>query len=65
MNFCLLLKIWVKILIQNIDNNLSDKYSGKILDHTKESATDALKLISKNLVECIRLIVKSNLKVHC
>ena len=51
MNFCLLLKIWVKILIQNIDNNLSDKYSGKILDHTKESATDALKLISKTAIQ--------------
>ena len=34
-----------KILIKS--ENLSDKYSQKLLDRTKQSATDALKTVSK------------------
>ena len=42
---------------KDIDNNksktLSGKYSLKLLDHTKESATDALKTTSKKLIQKI------------
>ena len=31
----------------NINKNLSGKYSQKLFDHAKESATDALKTTSK------------------
>ena len=40
MGFCLLLKIWV-----------SGKYSQKLLDHAKQSATDALKTTSKRVIQ--------------
>ena len=40
MGFCLLLKIWV-----------SGKYSQKLLDHAKQSATDALKTTSKRAIQ--------------
>ena len=42
MDFCLLLKIWVKIFIKNISKNLSDKDSRELLNHAKQSATDPL-----------------------
>ena len=32
---------------KNISKNLSSKYSQKLLDHAKQSATDALKLLQK------------------
>ena len=32
---------------KNISKNLSGKYSQKLLDHAKRSATDALKLLLK------------------
>ena len=32
---------------KNISKNLSGKYSQKLLDHAKQSATDALKLLQK------------------
>ena len=32
---------------KNISKNFSDKYSHKLLDHAKQSATDALKTTSK------------------
>ena len=32
---------------KNISKNLSGKYSQKLLDHTKHSATDAFKTVSK------------------
>ena len=36
-----------KYLYKNVSKNLSSKYSQKLLDHTKQSATDALKLLQK------------------
>ena len=50
MDFCLLLKIWAKIL-EKKGKNLSSKYSQKILDHAKQSATDALKNSSKRAIQ--------------
>ena len=42
---------FVKNMGENIDKNISEnmsgKYSQKRLDHTKQSATDALKTVSK------------------
>ena len=43
MDFCLLLKIWVEILIAI---NLYGKYTQKLLAHAKQSTTDA-KLLQK------------------
>ena len=43
MDFCLSLKRWIK----NIGKNLRGKYSQKLLDHAKESATDTLKTSSE------------------
>ena len=48
MNFCLLLKIKAKILEKA--KNLSGKYSLKLLDHAKQSATDAFKTASKRAI---------------
>ena len=36
---------------KNISKNLSGKYSQKLLDHAKQSATDALKTISKSVLQ--------------
>ena len=36
-----------KIIGKNISKNVSSKYSQKLLDHAKQSATDALKTASK------------------
>ena len=36
---------------RSISKNLSGKYSQKLLDHTKTSATDALKTVSKSAVD--------------
>ena len=47
MNFCLLLKIKAKILEKA--KNLSGKYS--LLDHAKQSATDAFKTASKRAIQ--------------
>ena len=41
MDFCLLLKLWVKI---------SGKYSQKLIDDAKQSATDAFKTVSKRSI---------------
>ena len=35
---------------KNISKNLSSKYSQKLLDHAKQSATDALKTDSKRAI---------------
>ena len=35
---------------KNISKNLSGKYSQKLLDHTKQSITDALKTTSKKVI---------------
>ena len=36
---------------ENISKNLSSKYSQKILDQAKQSATDALKTTSKRAIQ--------------
>ena len=38
---------FAKNMSKNVVKNLSDKYSEKLLDHAKQSATDALKTTSK------------------
>ena len=49
MDFCLLLKSIGK----NISKNLSSKYSQKLLDHAKQSATDAFKTTSRRAIQKI------------
>ena len=39
-----------KIIRKNVSKNLSVKYSQKILDYAKQSATDALKVTSKRVI---------------
>ena len=36
---------------KNISKNLSGKYNQKVLNHTKQSATDALKTTSKKVIK--------------
>ena len=36
---------------KNISKNLSSKYSQKLIDHTKQYATDALKTVSKRVIQ--------------
>ena len=36
---------------KKVSENLSGKYSQKLLDHAKQSATDALKTTSKKVIE--------------
>ena len=50
MDFCLLLKVSVKIG-KNISKSLSSKYNQKLLDHAKKSATDALEIASKGAIQ--------------
>ena len=40
-----------KNVAKNICKNLSNKYSPKLLDHAKQSATDALKTASKREIQ--------------
>ena len=40
---------FAKNIGSNISENLSSKYDQKLLDHTKQSATDALKTSSKGV----------------
>ena len=40
-----------KNICQNISKNLSSKYSQKLLDHAKQSATDELKTASKRVIQ--------------
>ena len=51
MDFCLLLKIWVKNISKNIIKILSGEYSQKPLDHAKQSATDVFKTASKRAIQ--------------
>ena len=58
MDFYFLLKIWVKTSGKNTSKSLSGKYSlgmlairQKVIDHTKQSATDALKTSSKRVIQ--------------
>ena len=41
----------VKNIGKNISKSLSDEYSKKIFDHKKQSRTDALKTISKRVIQ--------------
>ena len=50
MDFCLLLKICVEILVKT-SKNLSGKYSQKLLDHAKQSVTDSLEIASKRAIK--------------
>ena len=36
---------------KNIDRNLSNKYGQKLVDTAKKSATDALKIVSKRIIQ--------------
>ena len=40
-----------KNIAKNISKNENGKYSQKLLDHTKQSATDALKTTSKRVIQ--------------
>ena len=51
MDFYLLLKTWLKMLVKIISKNLSGKYSQKLLDHAKRSTADALEIISKRAIQ--------------
>ena len=42
-----------KKISKNISKSLSDKYNQKLLDHAKQSATNALKTNSKNVIRKI------------
>ena len=50
MDFCLLLKIWVEILVKT-SKNLSGKYSQKLLDLAKQSVTDSLEIAPKRAIK--------------
>ena len=43
--------MWVKNVVLSVSKNLSGKYSQKLLDHAKQSATDALKPASKRVIQ--------------
>ena len=49
--FLYFLKNVVKDLGENISKNLSGKRSQKVFDHTKQSATDALKTVSERAIQ--------------
>ena len=51
MRFCFLLRILVKNIAKNVSKNLTSKYSQKLLDHDKGSATDTLKTTSKRVIQ--------------
>ena len=40
-----------KYIVKNIKENLSSQYSKKRLDHTKQSARDLLKTVSKTAIQ--------------
>ena len=40
-----------KNVSKNLSKNLSSEYSRKPLDHSKQSATDALKTVSKRAIQ--------------
>ena len=51
MNFCILIEIWGEKIDKNISKTLSSKYSQNLLDHAKQSATDALETASKRVTQ--------------
>ena len=42
---------FVKKMVKNISKDLSNKYSKKNLDHTKQSAIDTLETASKRVIQ--------------
>ena len=50
-DFYLLLKIWITVLVKNIGKNLRGKYSHTLLDYVKQSAADAFKTASKRAIQ--------------
>ena len=42
--------IWILFFVKNISKILSSKYSQKLIDHAKQSATDMLKTTSEGTV---------------
>ena len=42
-----------KCIVTNISKTLSSKYSQKLIDHAKQSATDALKTASRKSIQNI------------
>ena len=40
-----------KNISKNITKNLSSKYNQKLLDHAKQSATDAFKTVSRKAIQ--------------
>ena len=51
MDFCLMLKNMGKNIGKNIRKNLSCKYSQKLLDHGKQSVSDAFKSASIRTIQ--------------
>ena len=50
MDFCLLVKIWIKNIGKNISKNVSGKY-GQNFDHAKRSPTDLINTVSKRVIQ--------------
>ena len=48
---------------RNITKNLIGKYSYKLLDHTQQSATDALNMSSKRLIQTGNKIANKTTKI--
>ena len=48
---CFLAKNMGENIGKNISKNVSGKYSQKLFDHAKKSATDALKTTSKRVIK--------------
>ena len=42
---------------KNISKNSSSKYTQKLLDHAKKSATDALKTVSKRAIQKTAMVI--------
>ena len=55
MDFLLLPKIWVEVVVEgsgkNIIKTLSSEYSQELLDHGKQSVTDSLKATSQKAIQ--------------
>ena len=51
MDFCFLLRLWGKNIGKNISGNLLSKYSQKLLDNAKKSATDPFKTGSNRAIQ--------------
>ena len=56
---------FTKNMGQNIGKNVSSKYSEKLLDHVKQSAADAFKIVSKRAIrktaEATRDLIGNNI----